>query len=88
MNKALSITALIISIVALGLGAHAHLNACRLADQALGRREAQIIEKLWPSMQIIYQDLLEGSEGYTGKKPETIDELFTPLLNIIESIGK
>ena len=87
MNRIMSIAALVISVAALALAAHAHLNAERMAEQALHRREQKVIERMWPTMQVIYEDLLEGSKVYTGDKPDTIEKLFSPLFSVVEAMG-
>ena len=84
----MSISALVISLVALALAAQAHLNADRMATQALHRREQKMIDSLWPDMKVIYADLLEGSKGYSGERPDTIEELFTPIITVFGKIGE
>lgn len=88
MNRILSIVALVISLIALTLAGHAHLRADRMADEALRRREQKLVDRMWPDMKVIYADLLEGSEGYTGEKPETIEGLFGPLITVFGTIGQ
>ena len=87
MNRTMSIAALVISLVALAFAAQAHLHADRMADQALLRREQRLIDRMWPDMQAIYDDLLEGSTGYTGEKPETLEGMFKPLITMVEEFG-
>jgi hypothetical protein len=87
MNRIMSIAAFAISVVALCLAVHSHFHADRMAEQALRRREQQMIDRMWPNVKAIYDDLLQGSKGYTGEKPETIEELFTPLVTMVEQVG-
>jgi hypothetical protein len=88
MNRLLSLAALFLSLVALAWGVSAHLRAERLADDALRRREAELVDWLWPTMEPIYVDLLADSPEYSAEQPETLEELFTPLLVILEELGK
>jgi len=87
MNRIMSIAALVISVVALAFAAHTHLHADRMADQALLRREQRLIDRMWPDMKVIYDDLLGGSTGYTGEKPETLEGMLKPLITIVEEVG-
>ncbi len=88
MNRIMSIVALVISLIALALAGHAHLHADRMAEQALRRREQKLVDRMWPDMKVIYADFLEGAEGYTVEKPETIEGLFGPLITVYGEIGQ
>lgn len=87
MDRIMSRVALVISLIAVGLVANAHFHAEHMAERALQQREQIMIDRMWPTMKAIYQDLFEGSERYTAEKPETIEELFRPLFTVVGEIG-
>lgn len=87
MNKILMISSFVISIVALAFAVNAYFHADRMADEALFRREQRLIDRMWPDMKVIYDDLLGGSTEYSGEKPETLEGLIKPLIIMVEEVG-
>src|SRR3974390_3409261 len=74
-DRVLTFLALAVSVTALGYAAWVHSQADTAADAALRRREKQLVEKLAPKVQAMYQGL-----GVTNKveHPTTLDQLFAP----------
>lgn len=89
--KALTIIGLVISIVALVISIWAFVivsNDVRsdvAAERALVRREKQLISQLWPKLKKIHAAM--GMDA-PKEQPQSIEELFGPLLTPMEPIEK
>ena len=53
---------------------------------ALAKKEKEMVMKLWPKMQSIYEDMLAGA-GYSQEEPDTFAELFAPLTMIVQDMA-
>ena len=82
----ISYLALCISLCALGYAAWLHLNAERLAMNALRQRERELVEELAPQFEVIHRDMLPNKPLPT-KKPTTFKELLEPLVILMETVG-
>ncbi len=76
--------ALFISLCALGYAAWLHLNAEKMAMNALRQRERELVEELAPKLGEIYRDMMPNKPVPT-KKPTTLKELLEPLKYLMES---
>lgn len=78
----MSIAALLISLVALGLS----IINFKAADIAITKRERQFVTAMIPPMTEISRELLGTNAPYTTP-PQTIEQLLHPLVTIIEAVG-
>ena len=83
MNKLLSIVALILSIVALFLGIHAQIRVERIAAETMSNREQQLIEWMWPKVERFSVEL-GTARDVPAARPNTIEELLSPLFEVVE----
>lgn len=77
---------LCISLCALGYAAWLHLNADRLAMDALRQRERELVEELAPQFENIYRDMFPGKPLGTNR-PTIVKELLAPLVLLMETVG-
>lgn len=86
IGLAISVTALVISIWTLTIvnnETEARFDAA--VDRALARREKQIISQLWPRLKTVYSEM--GLPDAPQEQPQTIEELFGPLFDLMKTIG-
>ena len=57
------------------------------ASAALSRREAELIQKLAPNFRKIYIDMLGEEEAKKYSNPKTIEEVFEPLIGLMDKLG-
>ncbi len=84
MSKAISITALILSILATGLALWRHIDHERAAKQALREREADLIRHFSPNLQKMAADF--DVTDYPAN-PQTLEEAFDPIVRAMEKIS-
>jgi len=98
MNRALSITSLILSIAALAIAISGRFSTVPFkadpaqmqaaVDAELQRRETEIVRALAPKFRKIYADML-GEDTKLDERalnPKTIADLMRPLITIIEKM--
>ena len=83
MDRAISIVSLLVSIAAVTTALLVYINADTIADAAVQRREAAMVEKLKPKMLRILADF-DSAEDV--KSATTLDALFAPLFKMATSI--
>ena len=83
--KAISITAFVISVVALIVSIWTFQQADARAELALQRREKMLVEKYKPEVDRICQDF--GLKE-RPKDPQTLDELLRPLVGLWTGLSK
>jgi hypothetical protein len=83
VNRPLSVVALILSIVALFLGIHAQIRVERIAAETISNREQQLIEWMWPKVERVSVELGAGRD-MPAARPNTIEELLSPLFEVLE----
>ena len=98
MNRALSITSLVLSIAALVIAIFAWLQPSSakpdpaqvraLVDAELQRRESEMVTALAPKFRRIYADMLGENEKLDERalNPKTLADLLRPLTTIIEKM--
>lgn len=74
---------LVFSVAAFGYAAWVHQGANRAAVAALRQRELELVRFYAPHMQEVIAAMTETTAPATSP-PETLEELFRPLVNIIE----
>ena len=87
-DRTLPIVSLLLAIVALGYAAWVHRRIDALVNQAVRKREQELIRAWAPKMDVIYRDMLAGSRVKLPENPQTLEELFEPLLYLTESLGE
>ncbi len=75
--------ALGISIVALGYAGWVH----HRVEKAMAQRERALVKKWAPRLKPIYRDLVAATNSISPE-PQTLEELFEPLLRLAEQIGE
>jgi hypothetical protein len=83
--KAICITAIVISVTALIVSLWTEQQADSRAEQALQRREKAIVDKYKPEVDRICKDL--GLKE-RPQDPQTLDELFRPLVELSTDLSK
>ena len=92
-TSALSVLALVVSLIALGMVLsiereslnQAEIDA--LVDEGIKRKEKAFVDEYNPFMQRIYQDMMMPVEyAEIEKEPETIEELFKPLIRVFMAL--
>ena len=58
-----------------------------MAKQALQRREAELVTLLAPKVRTVYSDML-GKSNVFLIQPRTLEELFHPMLTIVEEVSE
>jgi hypothetical protein len=87
-DRTLIFLSLFLSVLALAYAAWVHHQGSEaLAGRALRQREAELVRHWTPRMQTVYRDML-GDPSRLPKNPTTLEELFDPLVSIIEGIGE
>lgn len=76
---------LVISLCAVGYAAWLHLNAERLAMNALRQRETEIVNEFAPKLEQVYRDMFPERKS-VPKKPESFADLFWPYFLMSESV--
>ena len=82
-DRLLTFLALTVAAVALGHSVWLQCRATALADEALTRREAEIVRAAAPKVSIFCQDLLGDSFQPATFHPTTLEELARPLIAIV-----
>ncbi|HWB21173.1 MAG TPA: hypothetical protein VG711_12815 [Phycisphaerales bacterium] len=85
MNKAFSIIAIILSVVAISLSLWTFIDREHIARQALNDREAALIRHYQPNLQKIAADF--DITNYPSD-PHTLEEAFDPILKAFEGLSK
>ena len=85
MPKVLSIVALVVSIAALGLSIVTHTQTDARVEDAIRRREKALVERAKPSFMKIFSDF--GMKDVPSD-PQTLDDLFDPLIKLMEGLAK
>lgn len=75
-----------ISLCSIGYAAWLHINAEKMAMNALRQRERELVEELAPKFGDIYRDMIPNRPPPV-KKPTTFKELLEPLSHLMESVG-
>jgi hypothetical protein len=85
-RRALPWLALILALASLAYAGYLHFTlSSRLAtaaDTALRQREKQLVSQLYPSFRGLFKDLGQG----LPEEPETLDQLFLPVFQIVEGV--
>jgi len=84
-DRALIFLSLFLSIAALLYAAWVQRHAEAMAQQALKKRERELVQKIKPQIQRMYTGL--GVTNTVGNAT-TLDELFGPYLNVMNKIGE
>ena len=74
-----------ISLCALGYAAWVHLNAERLAMNALRQRETEIVDEFAPKLEQVYRDMFPERKS-APKKPESLADLLWPYTLMWDSV--
>ena len=82
-DRLLTFFALTVAVVALGHSVWLQGRATTLADEALRRREAEIVRAAAPKVSIMCQDMLGPSFQPASFHPTTLEELVRPLIVIV-----
>ena len=77
---------LVVALLAIAYAAWLHSRVDVLAYEALRRRESELVRHWAPKMAPIYAEMLAGTTRAT-ENPETLEELFEPLVSLIDSLG-
>lgn len=85
-NRSLSLASLMVALLAIAYAAWLHSRVEAMAYEALRRRESELVRHWAPKMEPIYAEMLAGTARTTGN-PETLEELFEPLVSLIDSLG-
>lgn len=85
MPKLLSILSLIVSVAAIAIAAAVYLRADVIADQAVQRREQQIVEQLKPKVHAIYSDF-DMALPPSAVEPKSLDDLFSPMFRLVTDV--
>lgn len=85
-NRSLSVVSLVVALLAIAYGAWLHSRVEVMAYEAVRRREHELVRHWAPKMEPIYADILEG-KARTTENPETLQELFEPLMSLFDSLG-
>ncbi len=84
MDRIIALVSLIVSVVAITLAGVTFANSEKRAQSVLDQRERQLIQHLFPTLQTIYSDF---DLAVPSQPPKTLEELFDPLVGMIESIA-
>ena len=82
MSKWLSIAALMVSALAVGISIHTYQEADARATDAVARRELELVRRYTPKVERICEDL----GVLLPTDPSTIEELLAPLLRLATSL--
>jgi len=89
MSKAISLAALVVSLAALALSVFTYLQADARVDarveEALRRREKALVERAKPTFTKIFNDFQMKD---VPENPQTLDDLFEPLLKLMVGLSK
>lgn len=85
MKTLLPAISLVISLAALGAAGATYLRADALADEALRRRERELVDRLRPMVEPIYADF-DLKAGPTVRDAQTLDALFAPMLQLVTGL--
>ena len=86
-DRALIYLSLVVGTAALAYAAWIHRHADEMVTQALRRREAELVTHLAPKVRTVYSDLL-GKTNVLAAEPRTLEELFQPMLTMVEQLGE
>ncbi len=85
MSKFIAVCSFVLSMVALAFAAAVYLRSDAIADQAIQRREQQLVHRLQPKVHAIYHDLGVRLTP-AAEHPQSLDELFAPMIDLATSI--
>lgn len=84
-DRHIAIASLALSVLAFSYAAWAHHRAEAFAAEALRKREAEFVKAhAWKVREIIHD--LGGDVGSTTENAETLDDLISPLVLMIEGV--
>jgi hypothetical protein len=86
-DRILILISLLVSAVSLGYAAWIHQNANRAAENALRKRELEIVKAWAPKFQAIHLAMTESPMA-SDYDPKTIEELLQPLAEIVAKFGE
>jgi hypothetical protein len=85
-EKKLTRLALCLSVAALGYTAWVHHRTEHFAELALQQREKVFVSRLTSQLKKAYLDM-GVKENSLSKNPQTLEELFKPLIEIMDKLG-
>lgn len=84
MNRFLCIAALVLSSASLALSVWTHSQAEARVERALEKRERALVEKWKPHFVKVFHEFDTPNRYHD---PQTIDDLFQPLMDLIAKLG-
>jgi hypothetical protein len=87
-DRPLIYLSLALSVASLSYAAWVHYQGSEiLAMRALRQRETALVRHWAPRMEMVYRDMLADSTQ-VPKNPTTLEELFDPLVALLEQVGE
>jgi hypothetical protein len=85
MAKTLSILSFALSVVAVTISVVIYSRADAIADEAVRRREQQIVDQLRPDVHAIYSDF-DLELPPSAVDPKSLGDLFAPMFRLVQSV--
>jgi hypothetical protein len=85
-DRTLIYLSLLLSFCAIAYAAWVHHRADQMAIGALRKRETEFVANFTPKMTRVYFDMGNHTNVF-ATPPQTIEELFRPMLEIMERLG-
>lgn len=85
-DRKLTYLSLLLSIASLGYAAWVHHHADQMAVEALRKRETEFVRHYTPNMTQVYSGM-SGQTNVYASPPETIEELFHPMIEMMNRLG-
>ena len=89
-DRRLTCLALCLSVASLGYAAWLHHRTDYVAELALQKREAAFVSHMAPKLKDMYRDMgadMGVNENIWSKNPQTLEELFAPVIQIMDKMG-